>query len=226
MKAVILAAGLGTRLESKIPKCLLKITDEKTILDFQIKSLSKRIGLENILIVIGFKKELFKKKYPSLGFVYNTLYHKTNTAKSLLVAFKKIDDDVICMNGDVYFDDKILDLIIPSNYSCCLVDNKKCSDEEVKYNLNKSGFINQLSKIVNDPNGESLGIYFFKKNDMILVRNELEKVDDLDYDEKAFENLCVNNKLKMVPIQVKNFFCKEIDFKNDLESVRKHLLGK
>lgn len=226
MKGIILAAGLGTRFEAQIPKPLTLITNNKTILDFQIEKLEKRIGIDNILIVVGYKKESIVEKFPELSFVYNKEFETTNTSKSLLLALKETDDDdVIWMNGDIYFDDEVLDFIIKSDQSCCLVDNKKCGNEEVKYNLNQHGFVKQLSKSINDPKGEALGINLIKKKDLDYFRSELEKVNDNDYFEKALENLTLNNKIKLVPISIGNLFCSEIDFPEDLDFVKKYVLG-
>ena len=126
MEAVILAAGMGTRLGSLIPKPLTSLIDEKTILDYQIEKLLKIPQINNIYIVVGYKKQIIMEKFPDFLFVYNSAYARTNTAKSLLSALNKIDDDVIWMNGDVFFDEKILDLLIDSKESACLVDQKKC----------------------------------------------------------------------------------------------------
>jgi len=223
MKGIILAAGMGTRLNSQIPKPLSKITNEKTILDFQMTSLIKKIGNNNILIVVGFLKDLIISKFPNLNFIDNENYQKTNTSKSLLLALKKIDDDIIWMNGDVYFDEGVLDILLNENNSCCLVDDKRCGDEEVKYSINQDGFIKELSKSVKNPKGEALGINVIRKKDLNDFRKELEQVEDNDYFEKALENLIKKNKLKLVPIPVGKLFCKEIDFKNDLEIVKKHV---
>ena len=124
MEAVILAAGMGTRLGSLIPKPLTAIQNEKTIMDLQIEKLSMKNEIHNIFLVVGYKKEIIMEKFPDLLFVYNNAYARTNTAKSLLTALTKINDDVIWMNGDVYFDAEILNLILESSDSACLVNKK------------------------------------------------------------------------------------------------------
>ena len=148
MKAVILAAGLGTRLSSTIPKPLVTIFQEKSILDFQIEKLRNRIGEHNIFIVVGYKKELIMEKYPGAVYIYNDLYARTNTAKSLLMALEKIDDDVVWLNGDVYFDEKILDLLLRAKTPSSVVSRGKCGAEEVKYRDDENGLIIELSKNV------------------------------------------------------------------------------
>lgn len=227
MKGIILAAGIGSRLNSNTPKPLNKITKEKTIMDFQISSLSKKIGKSNILVVVGYMKEQIVEKFPDLHYIFNKEFKTTNTSKSLLLALKQVnDDDVIWMNGDVCFDEEVLDLIIDQKYSCCLVNNSICNEEEVKYSLDNKGFIEKLSKSINSPKGEALGINLITKKDLEYFRSDLEKVNDNDYFEKSLENIIKTHQIKLLPINVGNFFCKEIDFKSDLEDVRNYFIGR
>ena len=53
MKALILAAGIGKRLKTNIPKILLKIGN-KSLLERHLENLLS-LGVKNIGIVIGFK---------------------------------------------------------------------------------------------------------------------------------------------------------------------------
>jgi choline kinase len=57
MKAIILAAGRGSRLENlteNMPKCFVKLGD-KRLIDWQIQSLLAA-GLGDISVVVGYKK--------------------------------------------------------------------------------------------------------------------------------------------------------------------------
>ena len=212
MKAIILSAGLGIRLKTSAPKSLSILKDEKSIIDYQVEYLSKKIGIENIIVVVGYKKELIMKKFPQISFVENRNYRITNTSKSLLAGLKNINDDVIFLNGDIYFDEKILDPMLNSQESCSLVDKNKCGSEEVKYSLDEFGNIKNLSKEVNPAEGESLGINLIKKIFLDDFEKALEKVKNEDYFEKALEILISEKKFILKPIYVGNFFCKEIDF--------------
>ena len=223
MEAIILAAGMGTRLGSLIPKPLTSLVNEKTILDYQIQNLVQKPQINNIYLVIGYKKEIIMEKFPNLLFVYNNAYARTNTAKSLLAALSKIEDDVIWMNGDVFFEPEILELLLESKASACLVDQKKCGAEEIKYKLNGDGFIHQLSKSVKNAKGEALGINVIRQPDLKEFRDELAKVGETDYFEKALENLTMSEKLKLAPIDVGRHFCREIDFEEDLAEVQNYL---
>ena len=67
MKAIILAAGLGTRLRpmtENTPKALVKV-NQKPLVEYQIEFLKER-GIDDIIIVVGYLKEQFdylKEKY-------------------------------------------------------------------------------------------------------------------------------------------------------------------
>jgi choline kinase len=223
LKAIILAAGMGTRLGSLIPKPLTSLVNEKTILDFQVEKLSKVIGLHNIIAVVGYKKELVMEKHPDLSFVYNVAYTQTNTSKSLLTAINKVDEDVLWMNGDVYFDEAVLKMLIDMPHSSCLVDMKKCGDEEIKYTLNSDDNIHELSKEVKDGVGEAVGINLIRRNDLHNFKTALKKVANKDYFEKALEVLTKAGKLRLKPVHLGNSFCKEIDFEEDLREVQGYI---
>jgi len=225
-KVIILAAGMGTRLAQDIPKPLISLANEKTIIDFQIEKLSQYIPVDNIIVVVGYKKEIVMEKHPELTYVYNEAYARTNTGKSLLRAIKKIDDDVIWLNGDVFFDQEIISKLIESDHSCILTDNKKCGEEEIKFTTDSQGNIKELSKTVKNGEGEGLGINLIKKDLLPAFKNHLAAVDDQDYFEKAIENMIKDDKAEIKPLDSEGLFCQEIDFEEDLLSVKKKLQEK
>jgi choline kinase len=89
MKVVILMAGIGSRLGSKLPKCLTPLKTDYTILDHQLENLTAFAG--EIVVVVGFRKELIKRRYPGLYFVDNPRFEETNTSQSLLIALDQLD---------------------------------------------------------------------------------------------------------------------------------------
>jgi len=228
ISVVILAAGFGLRLKNNKPKALVVVDGDKTILDYQLEKLSKYISMDSISVVIGYKKELVMERHSELTFIYNERYSTTNTAKSLLKALKKVKrGDVLWLNGDVVFDEKVIPKIITksisSNKSCVLVDNKRCGEEEVKYDVEKTGDISLLSKEVKNGKGEALGINLVLEEDIPNLIKNLEKVMDQDYFEKALENMIINEGTKFAPVNSSGLFCQEIDFPEDLETVQNYL---
>jgi len=225
VKIIILAAGIGSRLGFEIPKALVSLDRNTTILDFQIKSLKGYFNLSDIIIVVGYKKNLIFRKYPSFKYAINTRFKYTNTSKSLLAGINLLNngEDIIYINGDVVFDPKIIELICENTkYNLICVNNKKVGEEEVKYNLDESGNIKYLSKYVEDPLGEAIGINYINHKYLPDFINCLDKCKDMDYHEKAVE-LAIERGIKFSPLNIGKRFCIEIDFEKDLELVKKRL---
>ncbi|HEX7456004.1 MAG TPA: phosphocholine cytidylyltransferase family protein [Candidatus Nanoarchaeia archaeon] len=228
ISVVILAAGFGMRLRNNKPKALVGIADNKTILDYQVENLSKHVGIDNIIVVVGYKKEFVMEQHPELNFVYNESYVQTNTGKSLLKALKKIkNSSVLWLNGDVVFDERIIPELInkakTTKASCVLVDNKRCGEEEVKYNLDNGGYISSISKEVKNPKGEALGINLVIEKDLPPLIKNLNLINDQDYFEKAIANAIYKEGIKFLPVNTGGLFCSEVDFPEDLAAVKKYL---
>lgn len=222
MKAVILAAGMGTRLGTTMPKSLTPISGNLNILDFLLKRLEIITEKKDITAVVGYKSNLIENRYPDLNYTINNNYQNTNTAKSLLLAVQNLSEDVLWMNGDIYVDDGVIEKLLNIGVSTCLVNRQECRDEEIKYNTCNDGFIRELSKNITEAEGEALGINLILKKDLELFKRELKQVGDMDYFEKALENLTLRKKLKLKPIATAEFCC-EMDFIKDVEKVQNYL---
>jgi len=222
MKIIILAAGIGSRLGNPFPKPLTPLKNGKSTMKMQTDNIASKYNIDDINVVIGFKKDLIMERFPELTYVYNPFFDRTNTSKSLLQALKKHrDKSVLWFNGDVVFDEKILDIINPSieaNESFVAVNTSKVADEEVKYTL-INGFINELSKTVKNGLGEAVGINFISSNDILNFINRLEECDANDYFERGLELAIEKDDLKIKAIDISKYNCMEIDFIEDLENV-------
>ncbi|MEZ7851083.1 MAG: NTP transferase domain-containing protein, partial [Candidatus Nanopelagicales bacterium] len=190
--AVILAAGMGTRLGRPWPKPLTPLADGRTIMRQQVDNLTSAFGDElRIMTVIGFKLELIIESFPNNLYVYNESYDQTNTNRSLLKALKLSGPGgVLWMNGDVVFDPRVLDRVkeyIERDESIICVNTAVVGDEEVKYRVDADGFVNELSKQVINALGESVGINFVAQKDKELLISGLEACQDSDYFERGIE---------------------------------------
>lgn len=107
MKAIILAAGQGTRLKKytrDLPKGMLEFMG-KTIIQRQIE-LYRKCGIEDIVIVRGFAGE--KIAYDGVKYYTNKDYANTNMVESLLAARAEFTDDVIVSYSDILFHEDML----------------------------------------------------------------------------------------------------------------------
>ena len=66
VQAVILAAGMGTRLGKPWPKPLTPLSDGRTIMQQQIENLTRAFDDVRIMTVVGFKLELILEAFPDV----------------------------------------------------------------------------------------------------------------------------------------------------------------
>mgnify|MGYP003111337030 FL=1 len=226
MKIVILAAGIGSRLGNPFPKPLTPLKNGKSIMQMMIENIDKYFSEHDVYVVVGFKKNSIMENFPQLAYVYNPYFDQTNTAKSLVRALKKCKgESVLWFNGDVVFDEKLLENLQPhieDDTSFVAVNTNFVGDEEVKYTLN-NGFIDQLSKEVKNGLGEAVGVNYISKNDLSEYIERLEECDNNDYFERGLELLIEKDNAKVKAVDISAFNCMEIDFQEDLDNVNKFL---
>ncbi|MCB9246935.1 MAG: phosphocholine cytidylyltransferase family protein [Flavobacteriales bacterium] len=113
MKAIILAAGSGTRLKKytqELPKGMLEVFG-KPILQHQVDTY-RRNGVQDISIISGFHAE--KIDIPGTRKYFNPMYASTNMVESLFCASEQINGDVIISYADILFEDNVLRKTIQS----------------------------------------------------------------------------------------------------------------
>jgi len=223
MKAVILAAGVGSRLGGTLPKSLIQIRENTTILSNQVNML-RELGIREIIVIVGFKKEVVMEYYPDLVYVYNPRFHITNTAYSLKLALERITpDDVLWTNGDVVFEESIARKMFEAEGNAVAVVRKTCGEEEVKYTVTPDGMIGGISKEVGDAAGEAIGINKISRADFDAFLAFLRGCSADDYFEKAIEK-GIGSGMQFAPVDVTDYRCIEVDFEDDLRRARS--LGK
>ena len=221
-QVVILAAGMGTRLARPLPKPLTELRDGRSIMQQQIDNLGTAFGeTYRIMIVVGFKLEAIIERFPQATFVYNEYYDQTNTSKSLLKALRAAPDGgVLWLNGDVVFDPEVLKRVTPhieADQSFVVVNTAKVSDEEVKYTLDASGHIDQLSKTVSGGLGEAVGINFVAGRDKQALIERLDEAGDNDYFERGIELAIEKDGSQFKAVDISDLYAVEIDFAEDLD---------
>jgi choline kinase len=167
MKAIILAAGKGTRLDGAAvkPKCLVEVGG-MTLLRRQIESL-KSVNINRIVIVIGFGADNIREECGGeVDFVENTRFAETSSLYSLWLAREHLADGFVVLNCDVLFHPQLLADLIDSTHEDALLlsdsDPNPLGDEEMKVKL-KDGFVTDISKAMDplEADGENVGIVKF-----------------------------------------------------------------
>lgn len=103
LATIILAAGKGTRMKSKYPKVTFKLADKSFI--ERVVDTAKETGSDNIVVVVGYKKDAVIASIPSkenVSFVeqveQNGTGHAVMVAEKILKNFK---GNVMILSGDV-----------------------------------------------------------------------------------------------------------------------------
>ena len=113
MKVIILAAGMGTRLNKytkRCPKGLLEF-DGISLLDRQINTIRK-LGINDIIIVKGYMEEMFN--FQNVSYCINERYSDTNMVESLLCVEEDLVGDCIVTYSDIIYDSKLFKKVIDS----------------------------------------------------------------------------------------------------------------
>ena len=114
-KALIIAAGLGSRLKKhteNLPKCMLDFGG-KTLLQRQLDSY-KKCGIKDISLIRGYKKE--KINYKGIKYFENKDYKENNILNSIFYGEKVINGNIIISYSDILFDSSVVQRTLDSNH--------------------------------------------------------------------------------------------------------------
>ncbi len=237
MKAIILAAGVGSRirpLTDSCPKSLLKVGG-KTILEMMLSHIQD-CGINDVIFVLGYRQDQIKEyvitNFPDLKtqFVTNERYAETNTGFSLMLAKDLIKESVfIKFDADVVFDKEILKKLIECESPNCLCIDKNIDldAEEIKVVVEDGNRVVKASKTVkpSEAVGESIGIEKISRETAQLLFAELETMmederNHQEYYEGAYERLIQTN-VPFYALDITGLKWTEIDTKEDFDAAKK-----
>lgn len=237
MKAIILNSGVGSRLKeytSNNPKSMVQITNEDTIFS-KAMNLLKECDIDEFIITTGYLDDVLKEyvleNYPDLKFtfVHNPEYASTNYIKSIDY-INDFEDDAILLHGDLVFDKEVLDMMISSNNSCVVVDtNINIPKKDFKAKV-VDNIVEKISvKYFGEDALSCQPLYKLTAHDWNIWKNKIheycEKGNTNVYAEEALNEL-LNVEIKLNAMDVKGFYCSEIDTVEDLEKYKKNYGGK
>ena len=244
MKAIILAAGSGTRISknfSALPKALIQVNNI-SIISRQI-SLFKKNGIDEIIVITGPFKEKFS--IPDITCVYDQKFEEHDILGSLMEAREHIFGDVIITYSDIIFEDLILKKILQTNLDIGIavdLDWKKAYENRELHPISEaenilfdnSRNILEIRKNIRNSNleiGEFLGIVKLSNNGCKLLLKKYDEIrnddngrfHDAEYSTKAYltdmiQEL-IDSKIEVKPIFISGKWC-EIDTIEDLKSAK------
>ncbi len=156
MKAIILAAGQGTRLKKyteNLPKGMLSFAG-KTLIERQIE-MYRKCGSDDVIIVRGYAAD--KINYDGIRYYDNENFANTNMVESLMSASTEFDDDVIVSYSDILFEERLLRTMIEceEDFACAVDDNWK---EYWQMRYGRVDFDTESLAIDSDDNITELGL--------------------------------------------------------------------
>ena len=205
-KALIIAAGLGSRLKKhtvNLPKCMLDFGG-KTLLQRQLDSY-KKCGIKDISLIKGYKKE--KINYKGIKYFENTDFKNNNILNSIFYAEKIINGNIIISYSDILFDASVVQRTLDSDHDISVVvdidwrgyyvgrkDHPISEAENVIFNSNneveKIGKINTGNE---DVHGEFIGMIKLSNRGTEIFKQHFNRLKKI-YWNKPFQRSKVFQK--------------------------------
>ena len=216
MKALIMAAGKGSRISDKIggiPKSTLTLDNGKPLIRRAVENMLD-MGIRPVLCV-GYRKEMIMEALAGLEVKYynNPFYSITNNIVSLWFARDEFrDEDVLLTSADLYYPKEFLSRVMAAPGDLAMtVDSSRNENGDFYFSV-KDGIIQEygLASIVKA---------------MIEEYIEMEKFDR--YFEDMIISMNMQEKRSINFVDVKGSFWREFDFYEDYEAIldyeRKHI---
>jgi L-glutamine-phosphate cytidylyltransferase len=229
MKAIILAAGKGSRLYPitlNKPKGLLRIGDE-TILDRLIRQF-REANIHDIVIVVGYQKEKLIEHFEgSVRFLEYSNYSETNNLHTLWSIREELDDNVIISFSDLMLHSDVVNELIESNNDITLaVDTSQVIDGTMRVKV--QGDILQSIKTTSfeEASGNFIGLAAFKNKGCQRLVNEMSKLVKGNYDD--YYTLAIDRMARrsenVACLDIAGLLWREIDTRDEYNEAKKMLV--
>ncbi|MBQ0073573.1 MAG: phosphocholine cytidylyltransferase family protein [Prevotella sp.] len=239
MKAIILAAGMASRLRpltENTPKSLLKV-GERSLLQRSMDALIQN-GIRDFVIVTGYLHEMIENFVAetygdtiTVTFIYNDVYDSTNNIYSLWLARPEAEgEEILLLDSDLLYDPQIVAKVLEQKADNVLtLIRHELGEEEMKVVTDANGVIKEISKTCNpaDAAGESLGIEKMGKAYTAALYKELDGMMNAEHLENKFYELAFERLIKQghsyEVIDMTDFFSCELDTVEDFENAKQKI---
>ena len=232
MKAILLAAGKGTRISrmvQEVPKSTLPINGVPLIRHTTQMLLEECM---EVIVCIGYRRNDIMKALEGLNvsYYFNPFYDVTNSIASLWFAKSEIDDDMLILNADVYFSKELLHKILADqNRVVMAMDTGRVEVGDYFFQV-INGCVKKYGKDLPraERNCEYVGIAKIDKSFTQKFKKQMDKLIDQQHHEMWWENVLysLTDKEDIHTLDVKGMFWSEIDYFDDYERILDYLDGK
>jgi L-glutamine-phosphate cytidylyltransferase len=235
MKVLIMAAGIGSRISRHLngqPKCCVNVNGMELI-RYTFELLNKK-GITNIAIVTGYNEHCILDALKEYSFTHyqNHFYDVTNSIASTWFAQEFLDEneDIIMMNGDVFIEEKVLDILLkPTLSPLFLSDSSRIEDADYKFTWENNLLINYGKELSNEETtGEYVGIAKINTTDISFMKSKLNEFIAQQKHSYWWEDIFYRS-IKEKPVfveDIKGIFWAEVDYIEDYERIKEYLNAK
>jgi choline kinase len=190
---LVMAAGASRRLRpdtDHVPKTLLPVDGESTILDIALRNLSA-VGITDVVVLVGYAAQAVADRVPALErrhnvaleLVYNDKAEEWNNAYSLWLGREHFSKGILLVNGDTVHPVSVERTLLAASDAgtgadliLALDDVKKLADEEMKVVLNERGLMTRITKQMDpaDAHGEYIGATLIEPGTADALADALE----------------------------------------------------
>lgn len=219
--AVILAARKERDCEKPYP--LIPFAEDGCLIDRTLLIL-KDCGYENILVVVGYRSELFEKyKGEGVRIIVNKDYEFTASMSSLACCRDYIDEDFLLIEGDTFFEKNVIEELSARESGNCFSMTEESNSGDECYVDTRHGYIAQITKDrhrVHNFEGELMGISRISVDTYRKLLMEWDRSTNsyLNYEYLAMD---VTDILERPVLYFKNTIWGDVDCKNDFERFKK-----
>lgn len=229
MKVLIMAAGVGSRISRHLqnqPKCCVDIQGKPLIK--KTFELLNRKGLTNIALVTGYQEKYIHQALEGFQYsrYFNPFYRVANSISSAWFARDfLVGDDVLIMNGDVFMEDSILDIILHESHSPVLLsDSGRIADADYRFQWQGNLLKKYGKQLTNEETtGEYVGIGKLNQQDLMIFRQQvIDAVTAEDY-QCWWEDIIyrtVETGQEVYVNDIAGRFWAEVDYIEDYERIK------
>ncbi len=239
MKALILAAGFGKRLQpitNSIPKSMVKVNGTPLLVN-ALNNLTS-LGIKDIGIVVGHMADYIKEQIGNeyngacISYFENTRYLETNNVVSLYNAIEFCNDDMLMLECDIYYHSEMIQALMTGKGECSILVSpfnaetmdgtviRVDGDKALELILGKwqeAGFDYSSTR-------KTVNMYRFTKEFtdkyMPLIKWYVENMGEQSYYEKVLGSLMYLRECDMRVVEVPEEMWCEVDDEEDLKRAR------
>lgn len=233
MRVLIMAAGVGNRISRHLhgqPKCCVDVGGKPLIK--RTFELLKKKGINEIAIVTGYQERYIHQALEGFSYsrYFNPFFRVANSISSVWFArdFLTANDDMIIMNGDVFMEESVLDVLLQDPRSpVMLSDSTRIEDADYRFNWQGELLKKYGKELSNEQTtGEYVGIGRLSKKDLsIFKQNVIDAIATEDYqcwwEDIIYRTIGEGDNVYINDIA--GSFWAEVDYIEDYERIKRYV---